>query len=163
MHRVYLNLGSNVAPEKNIPNAIKLLSEVGEIKETSSVWETESVGYQGPNFLNICVLLRTPLEADEIKQRIIRPIEAQMGRIRGRDKNAPRPIDIDIVLFDDTPYKTQIWDQAFMVMPLSELLPNFKQTTSGEKLSTLAEQLKVKVWMRKREDVAISAGVRRRG
>jgi hypothetical protein len=48
-------------------------------------------------------------------------------------------------------------------MPLSELLPNFKQTTGGEKLSALAEQLKVKVWMRKREDVLKSEAVPRHG
>jgi 2-amino-4-hydroxy-6-hydroxymethyldihydropteridine diphosphokinase len=154
LHRVYLDLGSNLEPEKNIPAAIKLLAEAGEIAAISSVWETESVGYAGPNFLNVCILLRTPLDAEQIKYGINRPIEAQMGRVRGENKNAPRPIDIDIVLFDETPHNTQTWDQAFVVVPLAELLPEFK-THSGGKLSDFARQLQSQVWMRKREDVAI--------
>ncbi len=164
LHHVYLNLGSNIEPEKNIPIAIQLLNQSGEIKKVSSIWETESVGYVGPNFLNVCILLLTPLEAEQIKYKIIRPIEAQMGRIRGKDLNAPRQIDIDIVLFDETPHKVQTWDQAFVVVPLAELLPGFRHGNSEETLSAFAEHLKVNVWMRKREDVVIkSAAVPRRG
>lgn len=155
MHYVYLDLGSNLEPEKNIPLAIKLLCDVGEIAAVSSVWETESVGYSGPNFLNACVLLLTPLNAEQIKYEINRPIEAQMGRVRGKEKNAPRQIDIDIVLFDETPHNVQTWDQAFVVVPLAELVPEFK-THSGETLSELAKQLQGQVWMRKREDILIT-------
>lgn len=152
MHRVYLDIGSNLEPEKNIPLAIKLLCEVGGITEVSSAWETESVGYAGPNFLNVCVLLNTQLDAEQVKYEINRPIEAKMGRIRGGNKNTPRPIDIDIVLFDETPHNVQTWDQAFVVVPLSELLPEFK-TPGGERLSDFAKQLQGRVWMRKREDI----------
>jgi len=163
LHRVYLDLGSNLEPVKNIPAAIKLLCEAGEIAEVSSVWETESVGYDGPNYLNVCVLLLTPLEASEIKLEITRPIESQMGRVRGENKNAPRPIDIDIVLFDETPHNTQTWVQAFVIVPLAELLPGFMHPVSGEKLSDFGEQLKRQVWMRKREDVVVKfAAVPRR-
>ena len=162
LHRVYLDLGSNLEPEKNIPLAIKLLCDVGEIAAVSSVWETESVGYTGPNFLNVCVLLLTPLDAEQVKHKINRPIEAQMGRVRGENKNAPRPIDIDIVLFDETPHNVQTWNQAFVIVPLAELMPEFK-THSGEKLSDFAKQLQGQVWMRKREDILISLTVPRRG
>ncbi|MFN8399406.1 MAG: 2-amino-4-hydroxy-6-hydroxymethyldihydropteridine diphosphokinase [Anaerolineales bacterium] len=168
LHHVYLNLGSNLEPEKNVPLAIELLQGVGEITAVSSVWETESVGYAGPNFLNVCVLLRTSLDAERVKHEINRPIEAQMGRVRGEDKYAPRPIDIDIVLFDETPHNVQTWNQAFVAVPLAELVPEFK-THSGEKLSELAKQLQGQVWMRKREDVVKypsgtrSAAVLRRG
>jgi 7,8-dihydro-6-hydroxymethylpterin-pyrophosphokinase len=118
------------------------------------VWETESVGYAGPNFLNVCVLLLTPLNAEQVKHKINRPIEAQMGRVRGKEKNAPRPIDIDIVLFDENPHNVQTWNQAFVIVPLAELMPEFK-THSGEKLSDFARQLQGQVWMRKREDILI--------
>ncbi|HMZ06689.1 MAG TPA: 2-amino-4-hydroxy-6-hydroxymethyldihydropteridine diphosphokinase, partial [Anaerolineales bacterium] len=123
---------------------------------------TESVGYAGPNFLNVCVLLQTSLDAEQVKHKINRPIEAQMGRVRGEDKYAPRPIDIDIVLFDETPHNVQTWEQAFVIVPLAELVPEFK-THSGETLSELAKQLQGQVWMRKREDVSRSAAVPRHG
>jgi 2-amino-4-hydroxy-6-hydroxymethyldihydropteridine diphosphokinase len=162
MHHVYLDLGSNLEPEKNIPLAIKLLCDVGEIAAVSSVWETESVGYAGPNFLNVCVLLLTSLDAEQIKYEINRPIEAQMGRVRGENMNAPRPIDIDIVLFDETQHNSQTWNQAFVIVPLAELIPEFK-TSGGEKLSDFAKQLQGQVWMRKREDILISLTAPRRG
>ena len=162
LHHVYLDLGSNLEPEKNIPLAIELLQNVGEVTAVSSVWETESVGYAGPNFLNVCVLLQTSLDAEQVKHKINRPIEAQMGRVRGEDKYAPRPIDIDIVLFDETPHNVQTWNQAFVIVPLAELVPEFK-THSGETLSDFAKQLQGQVWMRKREDILISLTVPRRG
>lgn len=150
LHDVYLNLGSNVESEKNVPNAILLLSDVGEIKEVSSVWETESVGYAGANFLNVCVLFITPLEPEEIKREIIRPIEAQLGRIRSLDKNAPRPIDIDIVLFDETPHNLQMWNQAFVIVPLAEVLPEFQHPVLNEKLANFSDLLKNQVWIQKK-------------
>jgi 2-amino-4-hydroxy-6-hydroxymethyldihydropteridine diphosphokinase len=154
LHHVYLDLGSNVEADSNLPRAVMLLREAGHVEAVSSVWETESVGYDGPNFLNACVLMRSHLSPAEFKERIIRPIESKMGRVRGKDKNAPRPIDIDIVLFDETPHNAQTWEHAFVIVPLAELLPNFRHPTLGERLSQLVGQ--VKVWIKKREDVSIS-------
>lgn len=154
LHRVYLDLGSNVEAESNLPKAMRFLREAGIVETVSSVWETQSVGYDGPNFLNACVLIRSPLSPAEFKEQVIRPIESKMGRVRGKDKNAPRPIDIDIVLFDETPHNAQTWEHAFVIVPLAELLPNFRHPTHGEILSRVAGQ--VKVWIKKREDVVIS-------
>ena len=154
LHHVYLDLGSNVEANSNLPRAVTLLREVGNVDSVSSVWETESVGYDGPNFLNACVLMRSSLSPVEFKEQIIRPIESKMGRVRGKNKNAPRPIDIDIVLFDETPHNAQTWEHAFVIVPLAELLPNFRHPTLGEILSRVAGQ--VQVWIKKREDVVIS-------
>jgi 2-amino-4-hydroxy-6-hydroxymethyldihydropteridine diphosphokinase len=154
LHYVYLDLGSNVEADSNLPRAVNLLREAGIVDFVSSVWETESVGYDGPNFLNACVLMRSPLSPAEFKEQIIRPIESKMGRVRGKDKNAPRPIDIDIVLFDETMHNAQTWEHAFVIVPLAELLPNFRHPTRGEILSQVAGQ--VQVWIKKREDVVIS-------
>lgn len=154
LHHVYLDLGSNVEAESNLPKAVEFLREAGIVDSVSSVWETESVGYDGPNFLNACVLMRSLLSPAEFKEQVIRPIESKMGRVRGKDKNAPRPIDIDIVLFDETPHNTQTWEHAFVIVPLAELLPNFRHPTLGASLSRVAGQ--VQVWIKKREDVVIS-------
>ncbi len=69
LHRVYLSLGSNIEPEHNLPKAIALLRRVGDIEEVSSVWETKSVGFDGPNFLNACALFLTPLQSFELKEQ----------------------------------------------------------------------------------------------
>jgi 2-amino-4-hydroxy-6-hydroxymethyldihydropteridine diphosphokinase len=153
LHRAYLSLGSNIGAEVNLPKAVELLQGVGEIEAVSSVWESESVGFDGPNFLNACVLFLTPLGSVEFKEQIIRPIEAELGRVRSDEKNAPRTIDIDIVLYDENPLNTDFWEYAFVIVPLAELIPDFPHPASGEALARSVKQ--VSVWIQKREDVII--------
>lgn len=163
LHSVYLNLGSNLEPEKHIPEAVTRLVQFGVVAECSSVWETKSVGYAAPNFLNVCIRVVTPLGVEEVKGKITRPIEAQMERVRDGKKHAPHAIDIDIVLFDGIPLKFETWAEAYVVVPLAELLPKF-EIPGGEKLSDLAKQAQGQVWMRKRDDVKVrSATAPRRG
>jgi 2-amino-4-hydroxy-6-hydroxymethyldihydropteridine diphosphokinase len=140
----------------NLPKAVDLLKEYGDIKTVSHVWESRSVGYDGPNFLNACVLFLTESKPESLKAEIIHPIEAQLGRLRGADKNMPRTMDIDVVLFDDKPImKMEYWDSAFVIVPLAELLPEFVHPVSGENLARFSEQLQRQVWIVKRTDVII--------
>jgi 2-amino-4-hydroxy-6-hydroxymethyldihydropteridine diphosphokinase len=156
LHRTYLNLGSNIQPELNLPKAIDLLKKYGEIKAVSHVWESKSVGYDGPNFLNACVLFLTESQPENLKADILHPIEAQLGRVRGADKNMPRTMDIDGILFDDKPImKIEYWDSAFVIVPLAELLPEFVHPVSGETLARFSEGLQRQVWIVKRPDVSL--------
>lgn len=155
LHRVYLSLGSNIEAENNLLKAIELLRKTGKVEAISSVWETESVGFDGPNFLNACALFLSQLQPYELKETIIRPIETKLGRIRHADKNAPRTIDIDIVLFDETPLNTEFWDYAFVAVPLAELIPDFEHPFRHEKLVRVAEQVAGRVWIARRADVTI--------
>jgi len=156
LHRVYLSLGSNIEAENNLPKAIELLRKDGKVEAISRLWESESVGFDGPNFLNLCVLFLSSLQPYKLKENIIRPIEAELGRIRYADKNAPRTIDIDMVLFDETPLNTEFWDYAFVAVPLAELIPGFEHPIRHEKLIRVAEQLQGQVWIVPRGDVVIS-------
>ena len=72
MHQVYLSLGSNIQPEVNLPEAVKLLQEYGEIRKISTAWESAAVGSDGPNFLNACALLITSLAKADLKEKCIR-------------------------------------------------------------------------------------------
>jgi 2-amino-4-hydroxy-6-hydroxymethyldihydropteridine diphosphokinase len=156
LHHAYLNLGSNIDPELNLPRAVDLLKGHGEIKAVSHVWESKSVGYDGPNFLNACVLFLTESQPENLKTGIIHPIEAQLGRVRGGDKNMPRTMDIDVIVFDDMPImKMDYWDQAFIMVPLAELLPDFIHPVHGVKLSRFSGQLQRQVWIVKRTDVSL--------
>jgi 2-amino-4-hydroxy-6-hydroxymethyldihydropteridine diphosphokinase len=156
LHRLYLSLGSNIEAEVNLPKAMQLLREVGRVEAVSSVWESESVGFDGPNFLNACASFLTPLGSVEFKEQVIRPIEAKLGRVRSAERNAPRPIDIDIELCDEKPLNTDFWEYAFVIVPLAELIPDFPHPASGEPIARVAEQVQGRVWMRKRADVVIS-------
>ncbi|MBL8092394.1 MAG: 2-amino-4-hydroxy-6-hydroxymethyldihydropteridine diphosphokinase, partial [Anaerolineales bacterium] len=147
---------SNIEPEKNILQAIKLLKENGEVESISSVWESESVGYAGANFLNLCVLFLTDLQPDELKETVIRPIENELGRVRDENKNAPRSIDIDIVLFNETLYHVNTWKYAFVIVPLAELIPDFVHPFEKKSLIKVSDDIQNQVWIEKREDVIVS-------
>jgi 2-amino-4-hydroxy-6-hydroxymethyldihydropteridine diphosphokinase len=153
LHEAYLNIGSNIEPEKHLRESIRLLREHGQVAAVSNAWQSHAFGSDGPDFLNACVLFITPLEASELKENIIRPIEAELGRVRGADKNAPRTIDIDIILFDEEPYVGEFWSNAFVVVPLADLLPDFHHPFNYERLDHVAAHMRRQTWIVARQDV----------
>lgn len=153
LHEAYLNIGSNIEPERNLREAIRLLGEHGKVVAVSNAWQSHAFGSDGPDFLNVCILFLTPLEAPELKEQIIRPIEAALGRVRGPDKYAPRTIDIDIILFDEEPFIGEFWSNAFVVVPLADLLPDFHHPFNYERLVHVAAHMRRQTWIEARPDV----------
>jgi 2-amino-4-hydroxy-6-hydroxymethyldihydropteridine diphosphokinase len=153
VHQVYLSLGSNIQPESNLPKAINLLSERGEILKVSSAWESEAVGSDGPNFLNACVLFSTSFSYAELKDQVTYPIETKLDRKRTTDKFAPRTIDIDIVLFDEQSCNDKFWNQAFVVIPLAEIYPEFRNPLTYERIAETAARLRQTIWMKARPEI----------
>jgi 2-amino-4-hydroxy-6-hydroxymethyldihydropteridine diphosphokinase len=98
----YLSLGSNIRPERHLPAAVAQLRRFGRVKVVSSAWQSAPVGLaEQPDFVNAAVLLETPLSASALREQAITTIENELGRVRTENKNAPRTIDIDIMLFND--------------------------------------------------------------
>jgi 2-amino-4-hydroxy-6-hydroxymethyldihydropteridine diphosphokinase len=153
LHQAFLSLGSNIEPVKNLVKAIELLQKYGKLEKISNAWESESVGAEGPNYLNACVLLVTPLGQLELKERALLPIETELGRQRSADKFAPRTIDIDIVLFNDKFMNGKYWEQAFVVIPLAEIHPEYQNPLTGESIIQTATRLRQQVWMETRSEV----------
>ena len=153
MHQFYLSLGSNIQPKTNLPKAIDSLREYGEIRKISNVWESKAVGSAGPNFLNACLMFMTPLLLSELKEQVIHPIEARLGRQRTEDKFAPRTIDIDIIIFDDKSCNDKFWKQAFVVVPLAEIAPEFQNPLTQERITETATRLRQELWMETRPEV----------
>lgn len=158
MHLAYLNLGSNIEPEVNLPRAVGLLSKAGEILKASQVWESEPVGTRGANYLNACLLFRSVHSLAQIKEKVVLPIEAQLGRIRTEDKFAPRPMDIDIILFDDTPLNERVWSLAFVVVPLADIYPGYVIARNGETVHATATRLRREVWLETRQVALMKFG-----
>ena len=110
MSLVFLGLGSNMGDRRqNIEKAVALIGErVGEVVRQSSLMETEPWGFASDNlFLNGVVLCQTELSPREVLQAT-QKIEREMGRKRksgskesGSKEYFDRPIDIDILLYDD--------------------------------------------------------------
>lgn len=100
MTPVVLALGSNLRNRSYLIRAALLaLRRVMKVTRVSSIYKTEPVDCPpgAPSFLNVVLAGHTRLTAAELLGAVQR-IEAELGRRRGV-RNAPRTIDIDIVLF----------------------------------------------------------------
>ena len=143
----YLSLGSNIEPENNLLAAVKLLGRFGYVRTASSVWETEPVGLADqPKFLNAAVLLETALSAQALRDDAIAQIEESLGRVRTENKNAPRTIDIDIMLFNQDTLQIgqrhipdpEILERPFVAIPLAEIAPDYVHPETGQTLEQIA-------------------------
>jgi len=157
MHELqyYLGLGSNIEPEKNLPRSIGLLRQYVSIYAFSALWETPSVGEAGPNFLNGVVRIGSHLQPEELKLQVLRPVEAQLGRVRTSDKYAPRPIDIDILVVNGSVYTEDVWRYAYLAVPLAELFPDLTHPKSGKSLAEVAKQLCNATKIHLRRDISL--------
>ncbi len=153
LHLAWLSLGSNIEPEQNLRQAVQLLKGYGQLISISSVWENHAVGVGGPDFLNVCVELKTDTSQAEVKPQIIQPIESALGRIRSENKNAPRPIDIDLVMYDDVPVRLESWGFAYVIVPLAELLPEYEHPVLKQTLAHAAELMRKQVWIQPRTGI----------
>ncbi len=153
-HQACLLLGSNIQPERNLPLAIDQLQKALTIMRISSIWETPPVGSAGPNFLNAALLAQTPLEQNILKLQILTPLEAKMGRVRSADKNAARPIDLDIILFDGMLLDPTLWQFAHRAVPVAEIQPELR-SEAGETLREAAAKFVSAGSIRLRPDVVL--------
>lgn len=147
VHHAYLSLGSNIHPAENIRAAVRLLRTRAQVMALSTCWETQAVGSDGqsgstPNFLNMAICIATALEPDALKKQLIVPVEQALGRVRSPDKYAPRTIDLDIAIYNDTVLDLDLWKRAYLALTFAELLPELRNSGSGETLQAAAQRLR---------------------
>jgi len=159
-HQACLLLGSNIEPEKNLPLGVELMLQHVAIVRSSSVWQTPPVGFDGPDFLNLALLITTSMNARELKEKVLRPLEAQLGRVRSTNKNAPRPIDFDIILFDGQLVDPNLFLYAHRAVPVAEILPDVR-SPNGDPLKKIADELSKTTPIRLKPDVLIEFLFRR--
>ena len=135
-----MGLGSNIEPSKNIKIAINQLIKHFRVLKVSSIWESESSGSIGPEFLNSVVAIETEMTIKNLKSRLLE-IEAEMGRKRGKNKNAPRTIDMDILLYDKEVIDPDIWTQPYLAIPLAEIYPSLVNPENGENILNISKKL----------------------
>ena len=139
-HQVFVGLGSNLGDrEHHLIEAIRLIGKrVGQVVRQSSFIETEPWGFDSPNrFLNAVILCETTKPPREVLC-LTQQIERDMGRKKKTTLNAQcstpnyadRPIDIDILLYDDLvvdepdlkiPHPL-MHERDFVMIPLKEIL-----------------------------------------
>lgn len=150
MHKiVYLSLGSNLGDrEANLRNAIAKLGELGNVLAISSFYDTEPVGLTAqPWFLNCAVKLDTEKMPRQLISAIL-AFEQEMGRQR-KQKNGPRSIDIDILLFGSSVIETtgltvphpRLHERRFVLEPLAEIAPEARHPALKRTVRELRDAL----------------------
>jgi 2-amino-4-hydroxy-6-hydroxymethyldihydropteridine diphosphokinase len=150
-HTALLGIGSNLGDRRrNVERAVELLAADGgvEVVRVSRLIETQAVG--GPpqgDYLNGAVSVLTVHSPSELLA-LLQGVEATLGRVRA-ERNGPRTIDLDILLFDDAtvadpeldvPHPRML-ERAFVLEPLAEIAPDHVHPASGKTMRDHWSQL----------------------
>ena len=133
-----LSLGSNIDAQRNIRLALDTLATQFSALRLSSIYESESIGFAGDNFLNLVVAIETELSL-VLVQEFLKQLEESQGRDRTQAKFSSRPIDVDILFYGDDSGaalgidlpRAEITRNAFVLLPLAELLPKTRHKPTG--------------------------------
>lgn len=138
MATVYLGLGSNIDPEDNLHLGVReLRARYGDV-ELSAVYRSKAIGFEGDDFLNLVARF----ESNDSPQAICDQIELihnLSGREREGEKWESRPLDIDLLLYNDLVIDEQpvrvprddVLKYSFVLRPLAELEPDLVHPVTG--------------------------------
>ena len=146
---------SAIALGSNLGNSLETLeSAVATIASTSGIlvkgrshwYQTKAISSSPqPDYLNGCVILQTTHSPIVLLNTLLE-IEQQFGRVR-RERNDPRTLDLDLLLFDDIvlnepelqiPHPRMV-ERAFVLVPLAEIAPDWIEPISGKAIAELAQ------------------------
>ena len=138
-HKVFLGIGSNINKKENIRSCIKIIRKVFEDLKVSPIYETQSMGFKGPNFYNCACSFNTIKEIYSLKN-YLNKIELGHGRNLNETKFSSRTLDIDILYFDDLVLsndkvqipRKEILEFDFVLQPLYDLDPDFIHPELGK-------------------------------
>lgn len=144
MPRVYISIGSNIDRERYITAALNALDSWFDQLLISSVYESESVGFDGSPFYNLVVGVDTGLTVAELSARF-KQLEADNGRRRDVPKFSARTLDLDILTYDDQVGRIdgvelprgEILKNAFVLKPLAEIAPADVHPVCGKRYDAL--------------------------
>ena len=150
----YLSLGSNVGDRTdNLKNAINSIENiVGKVNKISKFYENPAIGFDGNNFVNICIEVFTYLSPNDLLKSLLN-IENEYGRrrLKSGEYNS-RIIDIDIIFYENLSINKnglviphpRMQSRHFVLIPMCDLNPDFIHPILGLKNSKLLEELEIR-------------------
>jgi len=146
---VFIGVGANLEPEMNIEAAIGALSQEVRITAISTFYRTEPIGSTvQPSYINGVLQALTHYSPRALKFQILRKIEADRGRVRTEDRYAARPIDLDMLLYDDVVIQAEglelpdpeVRERPFLAAGICEIAPQLLWPGTGEAIAQWASE-----------------------
>jgi len=131
MATIFISIGSNINAYENIRLGLRDLEDVFSNIVNSTYYESEAVGFDGDNFINLVTQAETEFDIPTVNEKL-HAIEDQHGRDRSGPRFSSRTLDLDLLLYDDEVYQNgklqipreEILTNAFVLWPLAELAPD---------------------------------------
>ena len=142
VRQLYIGIGSNLDnPVSQVLLAIKKLSELDEYHtmKASDLYESPPMGPSNQNnYINAAVMFKCGESPEDILLSI-KGIESSMGRKKGAVRWSERIIDLDIIMYGDMTYKSNIlsiphinaYERAFVLLPVMDISPDIYIPTQG--------------------------------
>ncbi len=161
LERVYIVMGSNAEPERNLPEAAAKLGAIGRVLGVSPAYQTPAEGDSvQADYVNAAVMIETCLPPAAIRGQL-KQIELDAGRENGtRDVS----IDLDLCLYGDLTVATggvcvprpEIETCAYVARTLSDLDPALVHPVTGELIAEIAARLSHDGSLHVREDIDLN-------
>jgi len=150
LQNIFLSLGSNQGNTfEQLQAAVDaIFLNLGDIKKISSVYGSPALGFDGPDFMNCVLWVRSDLPPAEVL-KVLLDIEKSLGRVRNTGEGySSRTIDIDIITIDDVAIKTKILElphpeahkRLFVLCPLQEVYPEVVIPNANKTIAQLIEE-----------------------
>ena len=145
MPEIFVGIGSNLDPERQIRAALVALgARFGELR-ISTTYRNPAVGFDGDDFLNLVVAFETTQAVGKVAAGL-NDVETACGRDRGTERFTARTLDLDLLLYGDLVSerpglclpREEILDRAFVLKPLAEL--------AGDRIHPVEHQTFRQLW-----------------
>jgi 2-amino-4-hydroxy-6-hydroxymethyldihydropteridine diphosphokinase len=137
-----VGLGSNVDRVASIRLALEVLRRDHEVVAVSPIYESPAGGMEAPPFLNLAVVLETPLAPEDLRGAL-KELEVACGRPRDHDSWAPRTMDADLLLLGDLVRPDlgipdpDVLEAPWVLVPLADAAPDLVHPVEGRAIADL--------------------------